>query len=117
MSILAFISNFRNFTDKDTQITQFSKGYCWHFAKLLEATFPGGTVCWCAPYAHFIYLYNNHAYDINGLYDGEADYFIPETYLGPLLTDFTHVPNKAANATKDQINDIITRFESERTIK
>lgn len=48
----------------------FRAGFCYYFAKMLENAFPGGEVCWAAPYSHIVYNYNGICYDIEGIYMG-----------------------------------------------
>ena len=70
--ILKFIDNFRtrenNHIEKGEECVRhlFRSGYCYYFAKMLEIAYPGGKVCLTYPYGHFIYWYNDEAYDIEG---------------------------------------------------
>ena len=110
--ILDFINEFIRHSSGDV-FKIYKQGYCWHFAQILNATFPGGEVCWVAPYAHFVYKYYNIPIDIEGVYYGEYDYLIPEKRLGPALYDFMHIPELQFNATKNQINRIISDYEDD----
>lgn len=95
----------------------FRAGYCWHFATLLKATFKRGTVCWAAPFGHFVWLDDNGVvYDVEGVYCGEYVYFIPESYLGDMLNDFLHIPYVSYNAMEDEIMDIIHKYEKDQGI-
>ena len=33
---------------------QFRAGYCYYFAHMLELAYPGGEVCLCYPFGHWI---------------------------------------------------------------
>lgn len=95
----------------------FRAGYCWHFATLLKATFGRGTVCWAAPFGHFVWMDDNDIpYDIEGVYDGECVYFIPESYLGNMLNDFLHIPCVNYNATEDEIMAVIHQYEQDNNL-
>jgi hypothetical protein len=71
---------------------QYSAGYCWHFAHMLQSVFRRGEVCWAAPFGHMIWLdSDNTAYDIEGKFQREARYLIPEYYLSNFITEFMHI--------------------------
>ena len=94
----------------DVIIDLFRNGYCWHFAKMLQAVFERGTVCWAAPFGHMVWVDNdNTPYDSEGIYDGEALYFIPENYLGELVDDFKHT-KEAIGVTKNDLKGIILQY-------
>ena len=84
-SVVKFIANFRFFAVRDVEYVQsaetirslFENGYCYYFAKILEEAFPGGTICLCYPYGHIVYVYKEVAYDIGGVSDAEAEYYVP----------------------------------------
>ena len=92
----------------------FRQGYCWHFAHMLKTTFGCGEVCWAAPFGHFVYMYNGIPYDVEGVYQGEATYFIPESYIPEeLLLDFKHIPDntgKPGGATTEDLQDIMMKY-------
>lgn len=94
----------------------FRNGYCYYFAHMLGIAFRRGTVCWAAPFGHFVWKDDNGiAYDIEGIYQGEADYLIPEEYMGKSIYDFLHRKRKSFNATPDDIDKIIKHYEEEAT--
>lgn len=119
--VLTFIKIFvthKATTEKEYEIIRstFRAGYCWHFAHMLKTTFNRGEVCWAAPFGHFVWVDNNIPYDIEGVYVGESFYFIPESYLGDAITDFTQVLDISHNTTKEEIMNIIYRYESDNNL-
>ena len=92
----------------------FRNGYYYYFAHMLKTAFQRGTVCWTAPFGHFVWKDDNGiAYDIEGVYQGEALYLIPETYMGKSINDFLHRKTKSFNATPDDIEKIIKNYEND----
>ena len=87
-------------------------GFCWHFAQMLKATFDRGEVCWAAPFAHMIWLDNDGTpYDIEGIYDGEAFYFIPESYIRRWIPQFKHIPGISGRySTKLELIHAVERY-------
>lgn len=108
--ILEYIDKFVNNSDPTNTIHLFTNGYCYAFAQILQATFGGGEICWVAPYSHFVWVYDNIPYDINGIYQGESTMFIPESYLGESITGFKHLPGYIDTTTKDDIDKIINTY-------
>lgn len=120
LTVLQFIVDFTchaTQTEEEYEIIRstFRAGYCWHFAHILKDTFRRGEVCWAAPFGHFVWVDDNKVpYDIEGLYDGEALYFIPESYLGKYVHDFTHIPGYIIpEVTDDIIIGIIRKYEED----
>lgn len=115
--VLAFINNVACYHHADLMKQSavyelFSSGYCFYFAVMLREAFQRGEVCWCAPYGHICWVDNNGlAYDIYGICDAPADYFIPVSYIKDGLADFKHVPGEAFDASEEYIQDAIQRFE------
>lgn len=73
----------------------FRAGYCYYFAEMLKLAFNRGCVCWAAPFSHIVWCdINGVAYDIEGVYFGEADYLIPVEYIKDSLWSFKHIPNE-----------------------
>lgn len=102
----------------ETLRSQFRAGYCWHFAHMLKTTFGRGEVCWAAPFGHFVWMDNEEIpYDVEGFYDGEADEFIPEEFLGDALKDFKHVPGEVVVVTKEQMQEIKDRYHATRGLQ
>ena len=118
--VLRFITRFysnvgSNSDNQEILRQQFRGGYCYYFAHMLKLAFSRGEVCWCAPFGHFCWVDTDRKpYDCEGYYYGEADYLIPEHYLGEALNDFLHT-DKVFNASEEDINNIIKKYlESEK---
>ena len=69
--VLEFIDNFSTFNhvwsvkEYEEFRKLFTQGYCWHFAKMLQATFGRGTVCVAFHIAHMVWVdTDGTAYDI-----------------------------------------------------
>lgn len=117
--ILQFIETFRRGTGNkpDNQKiirTLFLAGYCYYFAIMLKDAFPEGEICWAAPFGHIVFVQNGIPYDIEGVYCGEADAFIPVWYMGETINDFRHVPGVECNATEHQIAQIMVKYQEEK---
>lgn len=112
--VLAFIDEFRERVAHEP----FYGGYCWHFAHILKATFKRGEVCWNT-FSHFVWVDvdNLVAYDINGIYEGEAPYYVPEHHLGLTIEDFLHIPGVSFNTTAEHIHRIKRRYEESAYFK
>ena len=58
--VLRFIYDFRTMQktgeSEDVLYKQFSSGYCYYFAHMLQAAFGRGEVCWAAPYGHIVWV-------------------------------------------------------------
>lgn len=114
--VLAFIYNFINHQpniveSKDILINQFSAGYCYHFASILQTIFKRGQICWTAPYGHMVWQdIDGICYDITGVYHGDADLFIPVWYIGAGLIDFLAIPGQYYEPTKEKINGYIKNY-------
>lgn len=62
-------------------------GNCYYFAVILEARFPGGTICYDLVMGHFVYLYKGKYYD----WEGEViPLKEPVPWNGYEITDATH---------------------------
>ena len=112
--VIKFIANILYYEDdKNNSIYNlFSNGYCYYFAVMLKTAFNRGEICWCAPYAHFIWLDTNGIpYDIEGVSTAEANYYIPEAYITDGIADFKHVPGVEFGATKEYIDNAIKMYE------
>lgn len=117
--ILQFIETFRRGvgSEPDNQEiirTLFRAGYCYYFAIMLKDAFPEGEICWAAPFGHIVFVHNGSPYDIEGVYCGEAENFIPIRYMGEAINDFRHVPGIECNATEQQIAQIIVRHQEDQ---
>lgn len=79
-----------------------------------------GDVYLAAPFGHFVYKsIEGKYYDIYGEYDGEAIYFIPESYLSKdMLEDFKHVPNTEYKVpTKEDCIRVMKSYCADNNIK
>lgn len=116
-SVLGFIFDFvwcktSNINEYELIRSLFMDGYCYYFAVILKTAFNRGEICWCAPYAHFIWLDTNGIpYDIEGVSTAEANYYIPEAYITDGIADFKHVPGVEFGATKEYIDNAIKMYE------
>lgn len=111
--VISFINQFyaRFHGDPEHLRSLFRSGYCWHFAHMLCSTFMRGTVCWTAPFGHFVWCdIDGIPYDIEGVHIGETAYYIPESFIGPGLYDFLHIPGKDFNASKEQVMSVIEDY-------
>lgn len=118
--VLGFIDNFYNsFRGNQEHLRSlFRSGYCWHFAHVLKSTFNRGEVCWTAPFGHFVWLdIDNIPYDIEGIYFGDAEYFVPEKYLGDTIKDFQHIPGEGFNAQLIDLEKILNDYLFPKKIK
>lgn len=96
--------------DKIVQYTvnKYTNGYCYFFAKMLQAAFQRGDVIILAPHSHLVWRdTDGKLYDINGEVS-ERDYEdfecqIEEEYLEDALKDFLCRENYYNNTTWDEI--------------
>lgn len=89
----------------------FRAGYCYYFANMLKLAFNRGECCLAAPFGHIIWVDEDDTpYDIEGVYTGEATFFIPISYLGVNIEDFMHVPDKNHYNTKEECMDMIYKY-------
>lgn len=95
--VLEFINTFMNYIkpDEDNNNPQellhnlFRSGYCYHFAHMLKVVFNRGEVCWAAPFSHMVWQdINGEVYDVEGIYDGEAQYFIPIRFINAIHPEY-----------------------------
>ena len=112
--VIYFIADilYHNISGCEVVRSLFHDGYCLYFAEMLKTAFNRGTVCWAAPFGHFVWKDDNDVcYDIEGVTISEADYFIPISFLGRAIDDFRHVRGVYYNASQDDINEIIDRYK------
>lgn len=120
--VLQFITDMvscaaKNGDEYEVVRSMFHAGYCWHFATMLKNTFKRGEVCWAAPLGHFVWVDDNGVpYDVEGANFGEQDYHIPESYLGDALKDFMHIPGETYSISKEEIVDIIRKYEDDNNL-
>lgn len=96
----------------DLTINKYVNGYCYYFAKILQAAFQRGDVVILAPYGHFMWRdCDGEMYDIRGKYDGShhTDYEveIEEKYLGDHLKNFLWREGYVCDTTKEDIDQLI----------
>ena len=109
-----FMSNVANVNEQEVLRKTFRAGYCYYFAHMLKKAFGRGKVCWAAPFGHMVWVDTDGTpYDVEGVYYGEAQWFIPESYLGDCIWDFMHVPNKTYNATQKDLDSIIEKYKKD----
>lgn len=111
--VLYFIADFINHSGND-EIMQnlFHNGYCYYFAHMLKVAFQRGNVCLAAPYGHFVWVDENGVpYDIEGVNITEAEYYIPEKFMGEMVKDFLHIRNVSYKATKDDVANLMALYE------
>ena len=93
----------------------FHSGYCLYFARMLKDAFNRGEVCWAAPFGHFVWKDENGVcYDVEGVTISEAEYFIPESYLGDAIKDFLHVRWVGNDTSAEEIQQIISKYKEDR---
>ena len=116
--VLDFIYRFRTYLNgvnnlaESILISQFKKGYCYHFAAILQSTFQRGEVCWMAPYGHMVWVDDNHiAYDISGIVKIKNEELIPDYMMGNVLRDFVHIPGDLSEITDTDEKNIIQEWK------
>lgn len=119
-TVLEFISNFLtsnvwhpdHYTGKEEV---FRNGYCWYFAHMLQLAFECGEVCWCAPYAHFVWMKDGIAYDVDGVNEYLSNYhIIPEEYAKEIIDDFKHIPGRKDIINGSLVNKIVHRYSVDK---
>ena len=118
-TVLQFIADFiyrgRSVDDainREEIITDlFRSGYCYYFAHILHEAFQKGEICWAAPFGHIIWQYEGIAYDIEGVYTGEATMLIPTWFMGQTINDFKHVPGIINETSEQEIARMMTSWE------
>lgn len=87
-------------------------GYCYYFAMMLKAAFNRGEVYIAAPYGHVVWRdIDDHYYDIEGEYVGDAEAMIPVTDPLCSINDFKHLSEKDhCGASKEQIKVLIKKY-------
>lgn len=100
-------------------VHKYTNGYCYFFAKILQAAFQRGDVVILAPHSHLVWRdVDGKLYDINGEVS-ERDYEefecqIEEEHLGDALKDFLCRENYYNNTSKEEI-DILIKEAKERS--
>ena len=112
--ILCFIDDFYELFcgNKEDLRMLFRCGYCWHFAHMLKDTFNQGEVCWVAPFGHFVWMCDNVPYDVEGIYVGDVECFVPESFLGDALNDFKRIPGVGFNESRKDIDRILKKWKN-----
>lgn len=116
--IIEFIHDFLTHQGSDkAEIlrSQFRAGYCYYFAHILKTAFKRGSVCWAAPFGHFVWKDEDGiSYDVEGLYTGEYKKLIPEYYLGSAVQDFLHIQHLIHNTSQEEIQHIINKYKEDQ---
>lgn len=119
--VLYFIADFlfhEGLENAETIRHQFHAGYCYYFAHMLKQAFGRGKVCVAAPYGHFVWKDEDGiCYDVEGVTTSEAEYFIPESFMGDVVKDFLHIRGVAHNTTKEEIDGLIERYKATLPLK
>lgn len=85
--VIDFIKEFTDYNDADKSYNEeirkiFREVYSYYFAHILKLAFNRGEVCWAAPFSHIVWKDTNGIfYDIDGIYSGNAYYFIPDFFI------------------------------------
>lgn len=93
-------------------VHKYTNGYCYFFAKMLQAAFQRGDVVILAPHSHLVWRdVDGKLYDVTGEVS-EKDYEdfecqIEEECLGDALKDFLCRENYYNNTTWDEIMQLI----------
>lgn len=112
--VLMFIATFLTAAGTDqTEVIRktFRAGYCYYFVLMLYDAFPDGEICWAAPFGHIVYVNDKIAYDIEGVYEGEAEMFITVKRLGEAINDFRHIDGLSYNITEQEIAQIMLEWK------
>ena len=107
IDVISFIAEVlydkRNETDNIRSF--FRAGYCYHFASMLLHTFQRGILCIAEPYGHIVWRDDDGlTYDIEGPYvpeNHDCERLTDISFLGELIYDFLHIPNKEYQAPSD----------------
>ena len=116
-TVLTFIYDFYTAHGNDTANMEYMRstfhaGYCYYFAVILKAAFNRGKLCWAAPFGHIVWQDDDDiVYDVEGVYDGEAEYFIPIEMLGDSVKDFKHVEGEEYCISEEELNQIIDDYK------
>lgn len=115
-NVLTFIANFLGCHGTDASNVEhlratFHAGYCYYFAVILKTAFQRGEVCWVAPFGHMVWQdTDGMVYDIEGVYSGESEHFIPYQMIGDGIWDFMHVPGLEYNMSQEELDSIIKKY-------
>lgn len=114
-------------SDMNIMYDTFRAGYCYFFAHMLQDAFQRGTVCLAAPFSHWVWEdTDKQLYDIGGLYDGEALYFIPEEeYTLDDIDSFFHLDTpelddktiEAIRTAKDRCKQMMLEYCARHNMK
>ena len=103
--------------------TKFMNGYCYYFAHILKIAFKRGTICWTAPFGHFVWTdIDRKSYDIEGLYNiknHDSFYIIPEKYIKNYIYDFLHTTPSEQHkpATKQALIKAVKKYCNDNNIE
>lgn len=114
------IATFGHQVDLEKVRCFFKNGWCFAFANVLKGAFRRGEVCLAAPFSHIVFLDKDGTpYDIDGVYKGEAFYFIPISYLSEDdIKVFAHLPSaNSSSLTKEYCIEVMKRYCNEHNIE
>ena len=112
--VLNFIADiaFKPNCDAESTRLLFRTGYCYYFAVMLKDAFNRGKVCAAYPISHFVWVDDNGIpYDIEGIYEGSAEDYIPieyfniEDYLG-----FKQLKDNDSVCSRERLDEIYRNY-------
>lgn len=135
--VIDFIDNFSTLFGQfqgeeiDTVSTVFSRGFCYYFAIILKDAFDGrGEIYMTSDNRHIVWMLNNVAYDINGVYRtyprsaNNGNFFngelIPIVMLPNYMESFKHVvpgTTKKGMNERDAVQKIMDAMEKKKRYK
>lgn len=116
-TVLTFIYDFYTLHGNDSSNMEYMRltfhaGYCYYFAVMLKTAFNRGKICWAAPFSHIVWQDDDDmVYDVEGVYEGEADYFIPIEMIGDSIKDFKRVEGEIYWTPKEETRQIIEDYK------
>lgn len=92
--ILKWIRNFNRGTNRMELevIPDYFMEHSYFFALMLQDAFPGGTISKAQMDDHIVYIYNDIAYDIEGVTHSKSDFFVPLHAIGPYVYKHRGIP-------------------------
>lgn len=128
-----FVTLFGQFQQEeiDTVSAVFSRGFCYYFAMILKEAFDGrGEIYMTSDDRHIVWMCDNVAYDINGVYNkypksaNNGNFFngelIPIAMLPNYMQSFKHVvpgTTKRGMNERDAVQKIMDAMEKKKRYK
>lgn len=95
----------------------FRSGYCYYFALILKDAFQRGQICHAYPYGHIVWVdTDGMPYDVECVYVGEAEEFIPIEKIGDDVKNFKHVPGEDTAVTDTLLLDYIQKLSKKKEL-